>query len=114
MSILAVQDPLGTAWVRDHDVSARTSTQNPAERARLVAEAIEHHRAESRRLATEAKQHRTRVTLLLELRRQHVAELHAAGWGLAPIGRLYRLTRERVRQLVATARTDIDDSIGVV
>lgn len=109
MSILAVHRPPPGLRSVPPPSPAQTSTspQEPADRARKLREAIEHHRAESRRLAFEAKNHRKTVARLLQERQQHAAELRTAGWALAAIGELYRLTRERVRQLVTGDGTGV-------
>ena len=66
--------------------------------------------ARASQLVAEIKHHRATLDDLLEQRRQHAIDLRGAGWQFAPIGGLYGLTPERVRQLVATpTRTDVDD-----
>lgn len=120
MSIVAVQEPLG--------IGARGSGQgslalaldpvddapDPAEQAQRVRTSIDHHRAEIRLLMDGVRKHRTALADLLLQRAGHAVELHQSGWQLASIGRLYQLTRERVRQIVAaSSRTDVDDGAGV-
>ncbi len=121
MTIVAAQDRPGiAAWgLADQAVSSLTLnsvlSEDPdvAERARQLRSAIDHHRAETRRLIKAAKQHRTTLAELIAQRDQHAVELRNAGWQLAPIARLYRLTRERVRQIVAASTRDVDDGEGV-
>jgi hypothetical protein len=102
MSIVATQGARGrlAVPVQGRIAPGKTDLSNadPAEHARSVRVAIDHHRAE--------------LAKLYRHRRRHAAALHAAGWQFAPIGRLYQLTRERIRQLVVSARA-ADDSEGV-
>jgi hypothetical protein len=75
----------------DHQLSSPDSSSvDPTAEARSRREAIDHHRTE--------------LAKLLDQRLRHVAQLHASGWQIAPIGRLYKLTRERARQLLTAAR----------
>jgi hypothetical protein len=115
--MLAVQNPpdasrASSTWpispLRDDELAALASGATPTERARVLREAIEHHRAESRRHARAAKSHRDAVAKLLDLRLEHAVELNKAGWNPGLIGRAYRLTRERVRQLLASTRANDD------
>ena len=65
------------------------SQADPAVLARDLQAAIDHHRAE--------------LAKLLSTRTHHAVALHAANVPFAAIGRLYKLTRERARQLVVSA-----------
>jgi hypothetical protein len=64
--------------------------------------AIQYHRNESHRHAKAAKQHRTELRKLLRRRDQHIAQLRASGWQLAPIASLYKVTKERIAQITKT------------
>lgn len=72
--------------------------------------AIEYHRGESRRLAKAAEDHRAKLRTLLRQRDSHITELRAAGWSLARIGSLYKVTKERVGQITAALRTMGDEA----
>lgn len=111
MSMLAVQDRPHVAGPTGPVARVAVVAQaNGVDPHRLSA-AIEHHRDEARRLAAAAKQHRAELRALLRQRDQHIAELRASGWQLARIGKLYRLTKERVGQI--TAALGLIDDVAV-
>jgi hypothetical protein len=85
-----------------HAVPAAHSPVDPG----LLTAAIEYHREESRRLAKIVEQHRTHLRDLLRQRDQHMNELRSANWSLARIGRLYKVTKERVGQITAALRAE--------
>jgi hypothetical protein len=77
---------------------------------RLLTELTERVRqiniARAHRVNAAIDEHTTALKALRAERRNHVAEMSAHGLSLAEIGRLYRLTAERVRQLVAEAAAE--------
>jgi DNA-directed RNA polymerase sigma subunit (sigma70/sigma32) len=69
--------------------------------------------AQARHLRAAITQQRNALETLLDERRRHATELRTAGWALAPIGKLYGLTPERVRQLVTSCSRTDDAAEGV-
>jgi hypothetical protein len=79
-------------------ILAALSSRGDAARASRVRQAI--------------TKHRTSLGTLFDERRQHAIELRDAGWQFGPIGELYGLTPERVRQLVSTTMTPADEAVA--
>jgi DNA-directed RNA polymerase sigma subunit (sigma70/sigma32) len=77
--------------------------------SKLGAE-IEFHRSESRRHAKAAEEHRAQLRQLLRQRDAHITQLRTAGWSLAKIGSLYKVTKERVGQITAAIRSAADEA----
>jgi hypothetical protein len=98
MTMLALAEPSGEARPAAGHV-------DPAE----LGAAIEYHRGESRRLAKAARVHRAKLRTLLRQRDKHITELRAAGWSLARIGALYKVTKERVAQITTALRAAGDE-----
>jgi DNA-directed RNA polymerase sigma subunit (sigma70/sigma32) len=98
MPILAVQERSNEQALR---LIAETSTSTADPRG-LSAD-IERHRQEGQRHTAAAQEHRAQLRALLQRRDKHITELRAAGWSLARIGTLYKITKERVGQIVATS-----------
>ena len=78
----------------------------------LAALDRDHETARASRLRQAITKHRTSLDTLFDERRQHAIELRDAGWQFGPIGELYGLTPERVRQLVSTTTAPVGEAVA--
>lgn len=62
-------------------------------------------------LQNEIERHQAALAMLFEARRQHLLALRATGLQIALIGRLYKLGRERARQVLLSC-TRGDSTVG--